>query len=104
MKQNPCPSVRFLAPILMECSAEEALTLADHLQDFDAMGIEIDPVGENDFCDSIDSFSASDQEESQRRDSEDSWKKLAFEQPEKKGRSGPLSNPHCPLLPHGHPG
>lgn len=41
---------RFLTPLLMECSSEEAMVLSDHLQDFRAMGFEIDPMGEKVFA------------------------------------------------------
>jgi len=41
---------RFLTPPLLECSSEEALLLADHLQNLAEMGFEIDPVGERVFA------------------------------------------------------
>jgi DNA mismatch repair protein MutL len=44
------PISRFLTPILMECSSEEAMALSDHLRDFRAMGFEIDPMGERVFA------------------------------------------------------
>ena len=44
------PVVRFLTPVLIECSAREALTLVDHRKEFETMGIEIDPVGEKVFA------------------------------------------------------
>jgi DNA mismatch repair protein MutL len=77
--------VRFLAPILMECSATEALTLADHLQDFDAMGIEIDPVGEDVFA--IRSVPSLMDQENPKDVIRKILEELAFEQPEKKGRA-----------------
>ena len=40
------PCVRFLIPILMELSAEESFTLESHREDFQAIGFEMDPVGE----------------------------------------------------------
>jgi DNA mismatch repair protein MutL len=44
------PVTRFLTPVLMECSAEEALMLGEHLQDLSAMGFEIDPAGKRIFA------------------------------------------------------
>lgn len=41
---------RFLTPLLLECSSEEALLLADHLHDFSEIGFEIDPMGEKVFA------------------------------------------------------
>jgi DNA mismatch repair protein MutL len=76
--------VRFLAPILMECSATEALTLGDHLQDFDAMGIEIDPVGGGVFA--IRSVPSLMDQENPKDVIRKILEELALEQPEKKGR------------------
>ena len=76
--------VRFLAPVLMECSATEALTLGDHLQDFDAMGIEIDPVGGGVFA--IRSVPSLMDQENPKDVIRKILEELALEQPEKKGR------------------
>jgi DNA mismatch repair protein MutL len=76
--------IRFLAPILMECSATEALILADHLQDFDGMGIEIDRVGEDVFA--IRSVPSLMDQENPKDVIRKILEELAFEQPEKKGR------------------
>jgi len=39
-------SERFLIPIPMELSAQESFTLSSHLEEFQSMGFEIDPIGE----------------------------------------------------------
>jgi DNA mismatch repair protein MutL len=77
--------VRFLAPILMECSATEAVTLADHLEDFDAMGIEIDRVGENVFA--IRSVPSLMDQENPKEVIRKILEQLAFGHPEKEGRA-----------------
>ena len=41
---------RLLTPVLMECSSEEVLAISDHLEDLNAMGIEVDPVGKKVFA------------------------------------------------------
>ena len=76
--------VRFLAPILMECSATEALALGDHLQDLDAMGIEIDPVGGGVFA--IRSVPSLMEQENPKDVIRRILEELALEQAEKKGR------------------
>ena len=47
---NALSVVRFLSPVLLECSSREAHVLVDHLKEFETMGIEIDPVGERLFA------------------------------------------------------
>jgi DNA mismatch repair protein MutL len=76
--------VRFLAPILLECSATEALTLTDHLQDFAAMGIEIDLVGEDVFA--IRSVPSLMDQGNLKDVIRKILEELAFEHPEKNGR------------------
>ncbi len=39
-------SERFLIPIAMELSAEESFIMASHLEEFESMGFELDPLGE----------------------------------------------------------
>ena len=75
---------RFLTPILMECSSEEALTLTGHLQDFHEMGFEVDPVGENIFA--IRSVPALIDQENAREVIQRVLEELIFGQPEKNGR------------------
>ena len=41
---------RFLIPILMELSAEESFLLASHLEEFQSIGFEIDPIGEKSYA------------------------------------------------------
>jgi len=43
-------SERFLIPLTMELSAEESFILASHLEAFQSMGFEIDPIGERVFA------------------------------------------------------
>ena len=76
--------VRFLTPILMECSSEETLTLTGHLQDFHEMGFEVDPVGEKVFA--IQSVPALIDQGNAREVVRKVLEELIFEQPQKKGR------------------
>jgi DNA mismatch repair protein MutL len=41
---------RFLIPILMELPAEESFMLASHLEEFQSIGFEIDPIGEKSYA------------------------------------------------------
>jgi len=43
-------SERFLIPLTMELSAEESFALSSHLEAFQGMGFEIDPIGEREFA------------------------------------------------------
>ena len=47
-KSVPC--IRFLIPHLMELSVEESFNFMSHLEDFQKIGFEIDPVGEKDYA------------------------------------------------------
>jgi DNA mismatch repair protein MutL len=44
------PSERFLIPILMELPSEESFILSSHLEEFESMGFEIDPIGEKSYA------------------------------------------------------
>ncbi|OGP90856.1 MAG: hypothetical protein A2157_05255 [Deltaproteobacteria bacterium RBG_16_47_11] len=78
------PVARFLIPILMECSSEEALTLSDHLQDFHTLGFEIDPVGEKVFA--IRSVPALIHQENAREVIRKILEEWGFERSKKRGR------------------
>jgi len=43
-------SERFLIPILLELSSEESFLLTSHLEEFQSMGFEIDPIGEKTYA------------------------------------------------------
>jgi len=43
-------SEKFLIPILMELPAEESFLLASHLEEFQSIGFEIDPIGEKSYA------------------------------------------------------
>jgi DNA mismatch repair protein MutL len=43
-------SERFLIPIAMELSAEESFIMASHLEEFESMGFEVDPLGEKTYA------------------------------------------------------
>jgi DNA mismatch repair protein MutL len=75
---------RFLVPVLMECSSDEALTLADHLRDFHGMGFEIDPVGGKVFA--IRSVPAWIDQENPKEVIRKILDELVHKQPGKKGR------------------
>ncbi|HSB04356.1 MAG TPA: DNA mismatch repair endonuclease MutL [Thermodesulfobacteriota bacterium] len=76
--------VRFLTPILMECSSEETLTLTSHLQDFHEMGFEVDRVGENVFA--VRSVPSLIDQGNAREVIRRVLEELIFEQPFRKGR------------------
>ncbi len=80
---NALPVVRFLSPVVMECSSREALTLAGHLKEFEAMGIEIDPIGEKVFA--IRSVPSLLDQENPKEMVQKILEELAFGQPGQKG-------------------
>jgi DNA mismatch repair protein MutL len=50
METHLIPSVQFLMPVVMELTAEESFILSACLEEFHAMGFEIDQAGERDFA------------------------------------------------------